>query len=92
MRANFIFLMGGHVEDEIEEAEHSHEIQEGRLENNARKDISAAIHQMSLSRARADCHRHRTGAASREGRSRGVAARLRQESIYPAHPHHAEPD
>jgi hypothetical protein len=49
VRANFIFLMGGHVEDEFEEAEQSHEIQEGRLENNARKDISAAIHQMSLS-------------------------------------------
>jgi hypothetical protein len=48
VRANFIFLMGGHVEDEFEEAEQSHEIQEGRLENNARRDISQAIHQMSL--------------------------------------------
>ncbi len=48
VRANFIFLMGGHVEDEFEEAEQSHEIQEGRLENSARKDISAAIHQMTL--------------------------------------------
>lgn len=47
VRANFIFLMGGHVEDEFEEAEASHEIQEGRLENNARKDISAAIHHMT---------------------------------------------
>jgi hypothetical protein len=48
VRANFIFLTGGHVEDEFEEAEHSNEIQEGRLENSARKDISAAIHQMTL--------------------------------------------
>jgi hypothetical protein len=47
VRANFIFLMGGHVEDEVEEAEHSHEIQEGRLENSARKEISAAIHYMT---------------------------------------------
>jgi hypothetical protein len=49
VRANFIFLMGGHVEDEEEEAEHSHEIQEGRLENSARKEISAAIHHMTAS-------------------------------------------
>ena len=47
MRANFVFLLGGHVEDEFEEAEQSHEIQEGRLENTARKDINAAISQMT---------------------------------------------
>jgi hypothetical protein len=48
VRANFIFLMGGHVEDEEEEAEQSHEIQEGRLENRARRDISAAVRHMTL--------------------------------------------
>lgn len=48
VRAGFIFLMGGHVEDEEEEAEQSHEIQEGRLENRARRDISAAVAQMTL--------------------------------------------
>jgi hypothetical protein len=47
VRANFIFLTGGHVEDEEEEAAHSHEIQEGRLENTARKEISNAIQFMS---------------------------------------------
>ena len=47
VRANFIFLLGGHVEDEFEEAEHSHEIQEGRLENTARKDINDAIAEMT---------------------------------------------
>ncbi|MDQ3417802.1 MAG: DUF4175 domain-containing protein [Acidobacteriota bacterium] len=47
VRANFVFLLGGHVEDEEVEAEHSHEIQEGRLENTARKDINAAISQMT---------------------------------------------
>ena len=47
VRANFIFLTGGHVEDEEEEAEHSHEIQEGRLENTARKEIATAIQFMS---------------------------------------------
>lgn len=47
VRSNFIFLMGGHVEDEEEEAEHSSEIAEGRLENTARKEIVTAIHHMS---------------------------------------------
>jgi hypothetical protein len=43
VRANFIFLLGGHVEDEEEEAEQSHEIAEGRLQNTARREINAAI-------------------------------------------------
>ena len=43
VRANFIFLMGGHVEDEEKEAEESNEIQEGRLENSARREIGTAI-------------------------------------------------
>ena len=47
VRANFVFLLGGHVEDEEVEAEQSHEIQEGRLENTARKDINAAIGHMT---------------------------------------------
>jgi hypothetical protein len=47
VRGNFIFLLGGHVEDEEEEAAQSHEIQEGRLENTARRDINAAISQMT---------------------------------------------
>jgi len=47
VRANFIFLMGGHVEDEEVEAEQSHEIQEGRLQNTARNDVNMAIMHMS---------------------------------------------
>jgi hypothetical protein len=49
VRANFIFLMGGHVEDRELEAEpsHEHEIEEGRLENAARDDINAAVVHMS---------------------------------------------
>lgn len=47
VRAFFIFLMGGHVEDEEVEAEQSNEIQEGRLENTARREISAAVHLMT---------------------------------------------
>ena len=47
VRSNFIFLMGGHVEDEEEEAERSSEIAEGRLQSSARKEINAAIDFMS---------------------------------------------
>ena len=39
--------MGGSVEDEEEEAAQSNEIQEGRLENSARHEISTAIRFMS---------------------------------------------
>jgi hypothetical protein len=42
VRANFVFLLGGEVEDEEIEAEHSHEIQEGRFANQARKEIVTA--------------------------------------------------
>jgi hypothetical protein len=48
VRGNFIFLMGGHVEDEEEEAEHSNEIQEGRLENTARREIWRAVSFMTV--------------------------------------------
>ncbi len=47
VRAYFIFLMGGHVEDEEVEAAQSSEIQEGRLENTARREISTAVHLMT---------------------------------------------
>jgi hypothetical protein len=47
VRGNFIFLLGGHVEDEEEEAARSHEIQEGRLENSARREINSAISHMT---------------------------------------------
>ena len=47
VRANFIFLLGGHVEDEEEEAAQSTEISEGRLVNPARRDISTAIREMT---------------------------------------------
>jgi len=46
VRANFIFLLGGEIEDEEVEAEHSSEISEGRLANQARREISTAIAMM----------------------------------------------
>ena len=42
VRANFIFLLGGEIEDEEVEAEHSHEVAEGRFANKARQEIVAA--------------------------------------------------
>jgi hypothetical protein len=48
VRANFVFLMGGHIEDEEEEAAHEHEVQEGRLENTARREISRAVSHMTF--------------------------------------------
>jgi hypothetical protein len=47
VRANFIFLLGGHIEDEEVEAEQSSEIAEGRLLNPARRDINSAIRGMT---------------------------------------------
>ncbi|CAN5692397.1 hypothetical protein BH18ACI5_BH18ACI5_23750 [soil metagenome] len=47
VRANFVFLLGGHVEDEEVEAEQSSEISEGRLQNTARRDVNAAIREMT---------------------------------------------
>jgi len=47
VKANFIFLMGGQVEDEDVEAEQSPEIQEGRLENTARREISRSVDHMT---------------------------------------------
>jgi hypothetical protein len=47
VKANFVFLMGGHVEDEELEAEQSSEIQEGRLQNTARQEMQRAIEHMT---------------------------------------------
>ena len=47
VRANFVFLMGGEVEDEDVEAEQSNEIQEGRLENTSRRELSRAVTHMT---------------------------------------------
>ena len=42
VRANFIFLLGGEIEDEEVEAETSSEIAEGRFANKARQEIVGA--------------------------------------------------
>ena len=47
VRANFVFLLGGTVEDEEQEAEGSTEILEGRFENRARQEILLATRLMT---------------------------------------------
>lgn len=47
VRAEVVFLSGGDVADETEEAEHSHELQEGRLENAGRAEMVRAMTEMS---------------------------------------------
>jgi hypothetical protein len=52
VRAEFVFMTGGHVEDEVAEAEAGHEIVEGRQENEAQVELLKAIREMSRAEAR----------------------------------------
>jgi hypothetical protein len=47
IRAEFVFMLGGEVQDEEVEAEQSTELQEGRLQNRGRRDLRAATIAMS---------------------------------------------
>jgi hypothetical protein len=47
VRAEFVFMTGGHVHDEVEEAEASNELAEGRFENEAMIEMIAASSHMS---------------------------------------------
>lgn len=51
VRAELVFMMGGHFEDEFVEAAHEHEIAEGRLDNSGRADLGRAIREMSRASA-----------------------------------------
>jgi hypothetical protein len=52
VRAEFVFLTGGEVVDEVEEAEHSHELAAGRLENASQVELLNAVREMSRAEAR----------------------------------------
>lgn len=52
VRAEFVFMTGGDVQDEVAEAEHSHELAEGRFENEGQVELLAAIREMSRAEAR----------------------------------------
>jgi uncharacterized protein DUF4175 len=47
IRSEFVFMLGGEVEDEEVEAEQSTELQAGRLENRGQRDVRAATLAMS---------------------------------------------
>ena len=51
VRAEVVFLSGGEIQDEVEEAAHSHELAEGRLENQGRAEMIRAINFMSRAEA-----------------------------------------
>ena len=52
VRAEFVFMSGGEVQDEVEEAAQSHELVEGRLENEGQVALLDAIREMSRAEAR----------------------------------------
>ena len=52
VRAEFVFMLGGEVEDEFEEAAHSHEVESGRLDNRGQGDLTDAVRQMAQAEAR----------------------------------------
>lgn len=52
VRAEFVFLLGGHVVDEVEEAAHSHEIEAGRLENSGQDELLEAVRHMARAEQR----------------------------------------
>jgi hypothetical protein len=52
VRAEFVFLMGGEVQDEVEEAAHAHDLVEGRLENEGQAALLGATRAMSRAEAR----------------------------------------
>ena len=51
VRAEVVFLGGGDVQDEVEEAAHSHELAEGRMQNTGRVEMMRALNAMSRAEA-----------------------------------------
>ena len=52
VRAEFLFMTGGEVVDEVEEAEHAHELASGRFENQGQVELLNAIREMSRAESR----------------------------------------
>ena len=52
VKAEFVFMTGGEVADEVQEAEHAHELAEGRFENAGQVELLTAIREMSRAEAR----------------------------------------
>ena len=68
VRAEVVFLGGGEVEDEVEEAAHSDELAEGRLQNTGRAEMLRAINAMSRAEAQLNDGRAEGGAGVRAAR------------------------
>jgi hypothetical protein len=47
VRAEIVFMMGGEFEDEFVEAEHEHDVTDGRFDNSGRADLGLATRAMS---------------------------------------------
>ena len=62
VRAEVVFLGGGEIEDELEEAAKSDELVEGRLQNTGRAEMLRAINAMSRAEAQLNDGRRRRGA------------------------------
>jgi hypothetical protein len=52
VRSEFVFMTGGEVADEVEEAAAAHELTEGRQENRGQSELLTAIREMSRAEAR----------------------------------------
>jgi hypothetical protein len=52
VRAEFVFMTGGEVEDEVEEAGAAHELAEGRQENRGQAELLTAVREMARAEAR----------------------------------------
>lgn len=52
VRAEFVFLMGGEVVDEVEEAAHAHEVEAGRMDNRGQRELLEAVRQMAQAEQR----------------------------------------
>ena len=81
VRAEFVFMLGGEVEDEFEEAAHAHEVEEGRAgqPGQGRSDRSRAPD--VAGRDAADGPRCQGSVALRVSRAGGAAGRLRQGAL-----------
>jgi hypothetical protein len=51
VRAELVFMTGGHFEDEFVEAAHEDDISDGRMDNSGRADLGRAIREMSRASA-----------------------------------------
>ena len=91
IRAEFVFMLGGEINDEEVEAEQSIELQAGRLQNRGQRDLRAATIAMSQAEKllTGDEHGGRAGRGAR--RRRRAAARLLARSLHPARARDAQP-